>query len=390
MVRYSDYLRMLHKYIGSEKTQADFVIFITTLFMREATTKEEKEEDEKDLYNPLNQLKQRSLERIYTGEGKRKIAKSRARVLTSKFSGEAVESELTQMDYELQGRLISDLKGFGIKARRNNIERVVSNTYYDLLSALSQGKDYIETTEKNKSTKENSNKLIKRDITIRVKEFLIKHEDELALLPLCQIADNINPLHKHHRQMYNDYLLLENDEKEKLLKKQELPVVDFKDNWLSKSLELFKGDVDDNKLRKDRDLLYEGAKYLHRALNYSENEIDCIDPYVFTIPVESPTMRKLLGAESIEATLGRYIERYLEKNIVTEEPLDLLWEKMDLGHCSQEVMCFWTMRFIISACVFMPLYKDSSEAIDETCIETMEDMYYYALYQLWSRYIEKV
>ena len=47
MVRYSDYLRMLHKYIGSEKTQADFVIFITTLFMREATTKEEKEEDEK-------------------------------------------------------------------------------------------------------------------------------------------------------------------------------------------------------------------------------------------------------------------------------------------------------------------------------------------------------
>ncbi len=62
-MRFCNYLKILHSYIGTEKTQADFVIFITTLFMRAPKTKEEEREDDTDFYNPLNQLKQRTLER---------------------------------------------------------------------------------------------------------------------------------------------------------------------------------------------------------------------------------------------------------------------------------------------------------------------------------------
>ena len=56
-MRFCDYLRFLHSYVGTDRTQADFVIYITTMFLRETITDEEKQDDEKDLYNPLNQLK---------------------------------------------------------------------------------------------------------------------------------------------------------------------------------------------------------------------------------------------------------------------------------------------------------------------------------------------
>jgi len=65
----------------------------------------------------------------------------------------------------------------------------------------------------------------------------------------------------------------------------------------------------------------------------------------------------------------------------------MVWEEMELGSCPLEDMIFWVMRMIISAVYQMPLgdYHDNI-SIDEDYLETFEDMYYYTLLVLYSRY----
>ena len=53
----------------------------------------------------------------------------------------------------------------------------------------------------------NDNELNESD-EISVRKFLIDHEREKELIPLCQIAFLSNPTHNHIRPMYNEFLIL--------------------------------------------------------------------------------------------------------------------------------------------------------------------------------------
>ena len=43
---------------------------------------------------------------------------------------------------------------------------------------------------------------------LTARKFLIEHESEKELIPLCQVAFLSNPNHKHIRPMYNEFLVL--------------------------------------------------------------------------------------------------------------------------------------------------------------------------------------
>ena len=293
-MRFCNYLKILHSYIGTEKTQADFVIFITTLFMREPKTKQEEIEDDADLYNPLNQLKQRTLIKIYTGEEGHKISRKNARVLKSRFSNSAFEVKLKVLDYETQKRFISELKDYGYNARSNNIEKIASDIYFELLSALTQGRDFItKEQETEKNILYDNDPKNKKKVSVEIKTFMINHESELPMLELCQIAENIKPLHKFSRQLYNDYQLLSEENKKEISRLTNTIVYQFKSNWLPDCIRRFEEDVSYYKLGRIN-VFYDGAKYLHQALCFSAEKIENIDPYIYTLPIESQQVRKLL------------------------------------------------------------------------------------------------
>ena len=69
-MKFSTYLQFLHRYLGSDRTRADFVLYLTDLFLKEPSTEKEQEEDENDRYNPLSGSN-RTLEKIYSNENNR-------------------------------------------------------------------------------------------------------------------------------------------------------------------------------------------------------------------------------------------------------------------------------------------------------------------------------
>ena len=390
-MRFCEYLKFLHNYIGTDKTQADFVIFITTLFLHEPITDEEKQDDENDFYNPLNQLKQRTLEKIYTGEENHKVSKKNARILRSRYSPDIFENYLMEFDCDTQKRFSSELNQFGFKSRINNFEKKASDIYFRYLSAMVEGKDYIVLGDKSAASniKEIAGKNEPKDLSIDCKRFIINHEDEIPLLPLCMIAENVFPLHKNARQMYNDYQLLSSQDKEKILEHFKCKEISFTDNWVKECIERFKDSINTLQLSNKKEILYDNAKYLHGAINYDSTVIENIDPFIFATPIESQSLKKLLQQDYLNRTVQSYIEMYLNNcEYAIEAPLDALWDTVDLGNCSEEEMCFWVMRFVLSACYNISAKSniESPYDIEEYNIETFEDMYYFTLLQLYLTY----
>lgn len=148
-----------------------------------------------------------------------------------------------------------------------------------------------------------------------------------------------------------------------------------------------------------QDILYDGAKYFHRAMEYYANDkIDTVNPYIFenirrTHFYQGDSL-KLLKDTSYNGTLYGYMDDYFhsadlgKSKWLLQPPIDMVWEQCNLGECPEEIMTFWTMRVVIDCC---RVFAESEEDIifDEDLIETQEDMYYYAVMALYSTYIAK-
>ncbi len=408
---FSEYLHFLHKYYGADKTNPDFMVFITDLFIKEAESESENHEDENDKYNPLSG-DIRKLQKIYSHEGGYKLSKRTASKLRSKFSSDKFIEESKQIRSMVKEDFISDLKSFGIKVNRNNCFEKAADVYYQFLVNLSDGVDSLEcsTAEKINEKKENDleNGLAERNTSIKYDNYIVnnqqivltianygtkirdemveaisfckKHDKEIELLPLCLLADVCHPLSPHNRQMYDDFSLCKEEVKKQIFKLCGLDWIDFENDWLLECIKLLENDIYKYDLGT-RSFLYDGAKYLHYALNFSTKKIDNIDPYDFESVVDKSDV-----PSSITVYMNEYLYHF-NRHKAMYRPIDMVWDREDLFNCPLEEMTFWVMRMIISLIKTMPLGKYNQEiAIEESCIETYEDMYYYTLLVLYTRY----
>ena len=83
-------------------------------------------------------------------------------------------------------------------------------------------------------------------------------------------------------------------------------------------------------------------------------------------------------------TLFGYMWEYLQLTVYEQQdkaidpPIDMLFDKCDLGTCPEPIMTFWTMRAAIDAC--HALFESRFDPIiDEGIITTQEEMYYYTI-----------
>lgn len=236
------------------------------------------------------------------------------------------------------------------------------------------------------------------ETTMEAQRFCLKYEEEMSLLPLCQIAYDVNPLHRDVRPMYTDYKLCSSKVKRKIMELKEIPILDFSDKgWQRKCIDKYNKQIHADGLTT-REFLYEGAKYFHRAFDrYSNYEIEEFDPLIFERPFKGGKFAGLLSKSNLTFLAYYIIDFYWYKDEdpdhYVEPPMDYLWKLCDLGVCPEYEMTFWVCKFIITSSFQMvedgfPIdEKWQNVFINDELIRTQEDMYYYALLQLYWLYM---
>ena len=227
------------------------------------------------------------------------------------------------------------------------------------------------------------------------RRFSIEHESEREFFALCQVACTLNPMHNHVRKLYTDYNMCSHDTRNAILIMNDIPVLFFEDDWECKYLELFREDIRKQHLMQGIDLLYEGGKYLQKAMEYPENHVSDLYKYAF------PT----IGGNKNQNKRGKlvdFIDQYVYKNenltfgYGGEPPLQWMINAFDLTNaenCPENQLAIWLNLFVYSACYVIPRNynrRDPADlsflAPDTEEIETLEDLYYSALLNLHSIY----
>lgn len=228
------------------------------------------------------------------------------------------------------------------------------------------------------------------------KIFLIDNDEEVEYLPLAEIAASLKLKRKHCRQLITRYLRCNELQQQEIIRQANIPDIQITMDGVRFALELLQTDLD--RYEFGRHILYDNAKYLHRAIERWPNvTIEDVNPYIF----EDLRISEWHQNEAISwrlgnsnATLLSYMWDYLhsdEFNIDKDNivpPIDIVFQQRNLGACDESIMTFWTMRIIIDACHTFK-YGQYDSFFDESLIQTQEDMYYYTLAVLCSTYLQE-
>ena len=237
----------------------------------------------------------------------------------------------------------------------------------------------------------------KKAVAEAARVFLIDNEDEIEYLPLSVIAKSLNLKRKHHRAITTKFLRCSEEVQKEILKQVNFQPIEVSKEQVSTALKLLRDDI--KTYCFGRDVLYDGAKYFHRAMErYSDKEIETVNPYIFedikrTHFYQGDSL-KLLKDTSYNGTLYGYMYDYIhsadlgKSKWLLQPPIDMVLSQCDLAGCPEEIMTFWMMRIVIDCC---RVFAESEEdfIFDEDLIETQEDMYYYAVMVLYNTYIAK-
>ena len=264
--------------------------------------------------------------------------------------------------------------------------------------------DNLNVVKSKKSRSVLSNSHAQGDLQ-KAKEFCIKYEEEIELLPLCQIAVNIDPLHKFVREMYNAFNLCDEGTQALILELKKQRKLEFDDDdWRYSALEEYREKLKEYKLSKG-EFFYDGGKYFHRAYDrYADYHIENNDPYVFKRLCESKMVKAIVP--DLKSSIGFYINDYFwmrdnQPRKRPKPPLDYMWDFLGLRGAPESDVTFWMCRFIIDTCgYFVPTVNYSAEGYEydemdlqnvglgdsEGLLNTLEDMYLYALLELYKFY----
>lgn len=225
------------------------------------------------------------------------------------------------------------------------------------------------------------------------KVFLIDNDEEVDYLPLSEIASKLNLKRKHNRTITTRFLRCSQQLQDEILKQVNTSQTDISMEQIAVALDELQKDIEGNELGMN--ILYDGAKYLHRAFErYSNEKIEEINPYCFsnlkTVEYHDTNSKVPWRVITNDSDLLTYMIDYMnlnkDKKSKNEAPIDMVYNICNLGKCSESIMTFWTMRIIIDTC--KALYNCYIE-FDENLIETQEDMYYYTLLVLYETYLVK-
>ena len=120
----------------------------------------------------------------------------------------------------------------------------------------------------------------KKAVAEAARVFLIDNEDEIEYLPLSAIAKTLKLKRKHHRAITTKFLRCSEEVQKEILKQANFQLIEVSKEQVSAALKRLKDDIKAHGFGQD--ILYDGAKYFHRAMEYyANNKIDTVNPYIF-------------------------------------------------------------------------------------------------------------
>lgn len=143
-MKFKEFLKIVHCYVGADKTQADFLFYCFSILMVEPFTDEDQKKDDNDEYYPFSKNEEKSLaNKIYSGE--RVLPVRLARNIKSHFSPEQMCEEIEEFDDTVKQNLCDDLAKYGVKSNIDEIANVVPEIFKCFIEAALSEKDTIET-----------------------------------------------------------------------------------------------------------------------------------------------------------------------------------------------------------------------------------------------------
>ena len=405
---FNEYLHCINKLFMNGKNYEEFMYEFFTLITSETKSNPDKSSPfESDSF--LDKAKN-----IYYGQ--RTFPKKDAEYIKKHFNKKAFDSfikdSLSKMPKHVQINVIKELQEFDGRINEKNISNKLSEKFLKYIDEIINKerkkrvtKDTFSVTNAPSISNDSASETVENNIktnsfdeqTLTVaRNFCIDHEEEKELIPLCQIGFNLNPLHKHFREMYTEYNRLNTSEQKAIMALNDIPYYKFEDDWEYIYLNLFREDIAKLKLINESDLLHDAGKYFHHAFRYADTILTESNPRVF------PAVPHPFIFDRDKSDLINYIDEYLfyqgndeAMEIVGEPPFEWMIYHMDLRGCPDDQLAYYMCLFIYSACHVIPREygRKKPEEILFTApnfedIKTMEDFYYAALMSLYNIYSE--
>ena len=379
-VTFSWIIRVIHDCSGSEKESGEYLLYILDNMLPNPTD------------NPYKGVSMDYLDRIYNGS--RNISKTNAQKICSLFESSKLCSFFNSLGDDCLYRIetlikekipsfeLDDTSGYNLSDLILNEIKTIANT---------PRKNGKRKKSKTKAPSEANSTSNESDI-LTAREFLILHENEISLIPLCQIALRFDPEHNHIRRMYTDFCLLPDSVRRIILKQSDSSfMMDIDTLHWQEGLTLLCDDLRKYKLSSER-YIYMLAKYFPRFRHYSDINVKNYDIHSF----ERKGICKATSCFSriTECSLNIYIDDYLwmkenKTKYRIAKPMDYLIISKHLDISPEEDVVFWICRFIIDTCNNL-CHRIVGQPICANCFddaaETIEDISLSALLALHRHY----
>lgn len=235
--------------------------------------------------------------------------------------------------------------------------------------------------------------LLDSDIPSQAKAFCRTYEDSKSLLPLCQIANIVNPTHNHINAMYSAYCDCSDNLKKQIMQEIKCPIVQVDDEYtLYNLLGRFSDEIETLGLASP-DKTYMFPQYVVKSLDFEELEPIGPDPSIF------PLVPNAIIPWHKTSTLSRFIDDYLyfkDTDNALPIPFDWIWNNFDFANCDCKDLILWLNLFIINCCNKIDKPTDNKSEKKESPIipfirdvKTIEDIHFLALLCLYDRYMCK-
>ena len=406
-MEFKEFLRICRTVFMSDKKVSEFMM----LFFYELSSDAEKN-DENDSCPFQKETNSRKASKVYYGE--RPMTRADASYMKTHFNEDALIGKVNELDDYIQQNLVDELTSHGIDVDLWKLPETMCNLFRGYMEEMSREKknskteiilqtsnDLLEVNVIEERKAVGSEHAVDSKIIEAARNFCIDYEDQIEYLVLCQIAEYVAPFHNHVRCMYTEYIRQNDEVKKAIMELNHIPILFFEPNWEYTYLDKFRKDIKKLQLVTEKDLLYEGGKYFHRARQYAEVLITKPNSRIFPCVPTSAVISK----QPYRSDLLTYIDEYLyykddEKlfNYVCVPPFKWVMDSFDLVNCPEVELTYWMCMFICSACHIIPREIPERHRPDESWddeyivtpnlddITRMEDLYYLTLYVLHDLY----
>ena len=321
---------------------------------------------------------------------KRGLSKPFAQNIVNRLTPQYLEMRIEERPEETREALAKELSPYVDDINSDNVGKYASDLMVEVIKSSAGFLSDEEIAQRKKDTKaehknRNNGYLTELDV-LKARSFIVSHEKEMELLPLCHIAYLYRPQHQHVRPMYTEYNLLPLKIRKHILKLSKSPqIMKIKSLHIGEAMSAFLKDLIKYELGSES-YMYLFNQYFCRAFRYyAKCDIEQYDVYSFPRLCRTDIVSCKSGSLS---SLDTYINDYLwmrDKGKTNDIscPLECLFIEKKLDSCSEEELTFWLCRFVIDACINL-ICKDqpADHDVDDQYAETQEDLDYCALYWL--------